>query len=160
MGVAAIVSHVVSATPSFSGRKWPTIRPCCNVESIPLETVLHELLPPSWVSCAGCNSPWNRLVHISVWATLRVMAFFRHSHLLQCGVPHRLQTRTCSTINLQVLQKNSLIAGCRRISAPAHLPRSFFTDRGGCVVVSLTSHSSPLLQGFPVSFPSLKYVIT
>jgi len=44
MGVTVSSSHVVSAAPSSSGGGLLTFLPCFSVGSLPLETVLHELL--------------------------------------------------------------------------------------------------------------------
>lgn len=44
------------------------------------------------------------------WTSLEVMGFFRHSHVLQCGVPDRLQLGFCSAVKLHGLQRLSQLS--------------------------------------------------
>jgi len=86
-----------------------------------------------------------------------VTASFGCIHLLWCGVFHRLQVDTCSTVDIHGLHGDSLhhhgllhrlqgnlCSGALNISPP-----SFFPDLGACSIVSLTySHSSISVQVF------------
>lgn len=105
MGVAASSLHVASVTPSSSERGLCTVLPCCNVVSLPQETVLHELILPVYVLCTGCGPPRDRLLQRGLhW----VMAFLWCSHLLCCGVILWLQMGFCPSVGLWGLHGLSL----------------------------------------------------
>ncbi|KAM9590816.1 uncharacterized protein ACIBXB_005871 [Morphnus guianensis] len=78
------------------------------------------------------------------------------THLLQHGVLHGLQGDSLPHHGLHHGLQGNLCSGAWSTSSP-----SFFTDLGGCRIVSLTySHSSLPVAVAQQFFPLLKYVIT
>ena len=95
MGVAISSSHIVCAAPSSSGGGLLTLFYCCNVGTLPQETVLHELLQRE-------SFPQAAVLHKLLWhGSLHGVQSFRNrllqNRLVHCDPwDHNSCQQTCS----------------------------------------------------------------